>query len=171
MALSSVGGVMNINEALKVLGIEAEYTPDSIKLAYRKLCAVYHPDRNPAGLEMMKMVNEAYTALKDESGTADNGQDIESYGADIYAALQAIVGLDGLNIEVAGTWVWVSGDTKKHKETLKQSGFLWAMKKKMWFYRPADSMSKGRGKYSIDDIRARHGSQTINKQQQRSIAA
>jgi len=159
------------HDALNVMGVVGEYTPELIKAIYRKLCSLYHPDRNPAGLEMMKMVNEAYAVLKDSSGTVDPDSQTTNYGEDINTALQAIINLDGILIEVAGTWVWVSGDTKPHKDILKEAGFKWAMKKKMWFYRPEDSISKGRGKYSIDDIRARHGSQTINKQQRRSLAA
>lgn len=162
---------MNINDALSVFGVEGEYNPESIKSIYRKLCSLYHPDRNPAGLEMMKMVNEAYGVLKELSGVAEADSSSQNYGQDINTALQAIITLEGVEIEVAGTWVWVSGDTRPHKEILKESGFKWAMKKKMWFYRPEDSVSKGRGKYSIDEIRARHGSNSIQTKKRERLAA
>lgn len=56
---------MNIKDALAILGLSASADPDAIKTAYRKACIKYHPDRNPAGLEMMKAVNVAYQFLHD----------------------------------------------------------------------------------------------------------
>lgn len=53
---------MNQHDALKVLGLSGQVSPESIKLAYKKACSKYHPDRNPAGLEIMKMVNVAYVS-------------------------------------------------------------------------------------------------------------
>ncbi|MFN7095305.1 MAG: J domain-containing protein [Burkholderiales bacterium] len=44
---------------------QGNITPADIKHAYRKACAIYHPDRNSAGLEMMKLVNKAYDIAKD----------------------------------------------------------------------------------------------------------
>lgn len=47
------GWPMNIKDALSILGCSAAANQDAIKAAYRKACIKYHPDRNPAGLEMM----------------------------------------------------------------------------------------------------------------------
>ena len=60
---------MIINDALSILSITGDYTPETVKQAYRRACSQYHPDRNPAGLEMMKLVNVAYDTLKEETGT------------------------------------------------------------------------------------------------------
>ena len=40
---------------------------------------------------------------------------------------------EGIEIEVCGSWVWVSGDTKPHKERLKALGFCWHSKKHCWY--------------------------------------
>lgn len=152
---------MNKNDALNILGVTGEYTPELIKKAYRKACATYHPDRNPAGLEMMKMVNEAYNVLKDETGSAQqNNDDLSSYGSDLCDALNKVAGL-GLDIEICGSWVWLHGDTRPHKDVIKEAGFRWAPKKKLWYYRPEDYKSRGRGKFSMDEIRERHGSEKV----------
>jgi len=45
---------MNIKDALSILGLTATADQNTIKAAYRKACTKYHPDRNPAGLEIMK---------------------------------------------------------------------------------------------------------------------
>lgn len=163
---------MNHNDALHILGIEMSSSDTDyigiIKIAYRQACSKYHPDRNPAGLEMMKLINAAYSSLSDvlngaqfdKSVSKEYKEGLENYGQDINAALMAIINL-GLQIEVCGSWVWVSGDTKPHKETLKVAGFKWAPKKRMWHFRPADYKSFNRGKWDMDKIRSKHGSNII----------
>lgn len=127
---------MNIKDALAILNIQLDnVTQEDIKTAYRRAAAKYHPDHNPAGLEMMKLVNVAYDTLKDYEGKAEPSA--MDYGGTINTALNAIINL-GLKIEVCGSWVWVGGDTKPHKETLKAAGFMWAVKKRLWYFRPDD---------------------------------
>lgn len=161
---------MNKFDACRVLNITGEYDPDSVKLAYRKACKEYHPDRNPAGLEMMKLVNQAYEALKDESGESVVTIDAKDYGAEICHALNAIMGL-GLTIELCGAWAWISGDTKPHKDTLKQAGFKWASKKKLWYFRPADAKVFSNGKKSISEIREKYGSKIVSGVRQQTALA
>ena len=57
---------MNIYDAIKVLGITdlEKITEEDVKKAYRKASKKYHPDHNPSGEEMMKLVNEAHSALE-----------------------------------------------------------------------------------------------------------
>jgi hypothetical protein len=160
---------MNINDALNILSITGEYTPTLIKNAYRKACAKYHPDRNVAGLEMMKLVNQAYDLLKNESGTIVE-KDITSYGENICSALNAIINL-GLDIEICGAWVWLHGDTRQYKDIIKNAGFKWAPKKKLWYFRPENYKSFSRGKYSMDEIRNMHGSEKVKDKERKKIAA
>lgn len=162
---------MSHKDALSILDLPISATFDDIKSAYRRACSMFHPDRNPAGLEMMKLVNAAYTSLHDYVALPDDGRDYtqeSNYGDEINAALNAIINL-GLNIEVCGSWLWVSGDTKPHREILKASGFKWASKKLMWNFRPSEWKSFSRGKWSMDQIRATHGSTTIKPQVHRQI--
>ena len=159
---------MNIKDALSILGLAAAASPEQIKQQYRKASLKYHPDRNAAGLEMMKAVNVAYQFLVE---LAYNGSEKPipeevnpEYGEELNAALSAVVGLDGLEIEVCGSWVWLTGKTKDHKSAIKEAGYWWAKKKVAWYFRPADYKSKGRGKFSLDDIRTKYGSdQVANK--------
>ncbi len=158
---------MNHSDAAKILGLTGDITPEIVKLSYRKACATFHPDRNPAGLEMMKAVNVAYATLKDLSITVDNTE--LNYSEKLNDAINAIINLDGLNVEVCGSWVWVSGNTKPHKDFIKTAGYKWASKKKMWYYRPADYKSSGRGKFTMDEIRDKHGSQSFKTKTSKKI--
>lgn len=150
---------MNIYDAAKILGLTGELDPKTVKAAYRAACKKYHPDLNPAGDEMMKLVNAAFDALKDYTGKIEQEQSQQHYGDHLNDALNAVLGLSGLVIEICGAWLWVTGDTKPHKEALKEAGFKWASKKKAWYFRPEDYRSRSRGSSSLDDIREKYGTQ------------
>lgn len=153
---------MNKAQAANILGLTGIVTANQVTKAYRKQAAKYHPDRNPAGQETMKMINAAYEVLKGLEGELDldsDQQGNDNYLDSVNEALNAVVGLEGLNVEVCGTWVWLSGNTKAHKEVIKSAGFRWASKRKMWYFRDE---SQKRCRYganmSMDDIRAKYGS-------------
>lgn len=104
---------MNIKDALSILGLTAAADQEAIKQAYRKASFKYHPDRNPAGLEMMKAVNVAYQFLT-EIGYNGADRPIEEdvnadFGEMLNDAINAVIGFAGINIEVCGAWVWLSG--------------------------------------------------------------
>ncbi|MEK9768619.1 MAG: J domain-containing protein [Betaproteobacteria bacterium] len=161
---------MNYLDAAKILQINGKVDSGIIKKAYLDACKKYHPDVNSGGLEMMQMVNAAYDVLKDYSGDITGNEKDTDYGDRLNAALNGIYGLAGLNIEVCGSWIWVDGDTKTHKEKLKESGFKYASKKKMWYFRPAGFKSRSRGKFTMADIRMTYGSSQPNRTEKEKIA-
>jgi len=59
--------------------------------------------------------------------------------------------------------VWVSGDTRNHKDALKAAGFRWAPQKTMWYFRPDNWTSASRGGFDMDAIRSKYGSATPAK--------
>ena len=131
---------MNHKQALKILGLKLSATRDDIKAMYRHLCSKYHPDRNPAGVEMMKLINGARESLDDfvasmtveEANKYEEQEDV-ALSDELNAALNVIIGL-GLTIEICGSWIWVSGDTKPYKDVLKAAGYRYAPKKVMWSF-------------------------------------
>jgi len=162
---------MNQKDAAKILQLNGEINPDIVKAAYRKLAMKYHPDRNPAGTELMKLLNVAFDTLKaitrsidvDES-TANYKNGATNYGEALNNAINAIINL-GLTIEICGSWIWVSGNTKPHKETLKAAGFNWNSKKVKWSFRPAGYKSQNKGKWSMEQIRDTYGSTEVKNHQ------
>lgn len=158
---------INFNEFISGEDTDREKIISKIKYCYRAACSEYHPDRNPAGLEMMKLVNMAYDSLSDilkgfpfDTSVKFEQEGTEHYGERINEALNAIINL-GLNIEICGSWIWVGGDTRQHKNILKESGFKWAPKKMMWNFRPSEYKSYSRGKYDMDQIRSKYGSSNV----------
>lgn len=115
---------MNIYDAAKILGLSGNLKPQDTKATYRSACKKYHPDLNPAGEEMMKIVNQAFEVLKDYTGEIKQEQ--SDYGDLLNDALNRVLGLSGLMIEICGSWVWVTGETRQHKDLFKTAGFKWA---------------------------------------------
>ena len=85
------------------------------------------------------------------------------YDENIEIAIQTLRQLQGLNLEVCGTWLWIGGDTKQHKEKIKELGGHWAPKKKLWYITPPNTMHFRNKERSIEDIRETHGCTFIGK--------
>ena len=78
--------------------------------------------------------------------------------------------IEGVKVELIGTWVWVSGDTKTHIDTFKKIGLHYAPSKKKWYFTESKYNNKNR-KQSMKTIRARYGSQElINTMQDTQLA-
>ena len=157
----------HIKDALAILNIQSDFvTKTEIKEAYRKAAFKYHPDRNPAGLKMMQLVNIAYDTLKDFEGeTTSLNKNNKDFGEIINNALNAVINL-GLEVEICGAWAWVSGNTKPHKEILKANGFFWSPKKLSWYFRPDDYKSHNRHAWSMEQIRSTYGSTKVKEERQ-----
>ena len=151
----------------QVLGVDKKATAKQIKEAYRQLAFKFHPDRNTAGLEMMKLINQAYEVLKNEQDFTTTNE--TNYDEKLSDAINAAMRMIGVNIEICGLWVWLSGDTRPHKEAIKEAGYFWASKKRMWYFRPADYKSSSRGKFNMNEIREKHGSKFIKKEESKKL--
>ena len=75
--------------------------------------------------------------------------------------LQKIINFDGIEIELVGAWLWVSGNTYSYKKELKEIGFKWASQKKMWYWKSESYQKKSRKSLSMDDIRNYYGSTKV----------
>ncbi|EKN3891436.1 J domain-containing protein [Yersinia enterocolitica] len=154
---------MNVQEALNIFGLSGDLSEQDIKTAYKKLALKYHPDRNPLGSELMKAVNTAFDFLMANIDKVNQFQSEDesahyNYGEELEKVLNVLSGLAGVIYEVIGNWVWISGETREHKEALKEMGCKWAAKKKQWFYRPEEHRSRfNRKEHSIDEIREMYG--------------
>jgi len=74
----------NQKDYYQILEVEKEASPQKIKEGYRRLAFQYHPDRNrenPAAVERMKEINEAYAVLSDSKKRRDYDTFHEQYGA------------------------------------------------------------------------------------------
>jgi len=78
---------MGQRDYYEMLGLDRDASPHKIKEAYRKLAFQYHPDRNkgnPAALERMKEINEAYAVLSDPEKRRRYDAMSHEYGSSAY---------------------------------------------------------------------------------------
>lgn len=148
---------------------------NTIKARYKELAKAHHPDLGGC-VEIMKVINAQYelviTGAYQTAGKSITEID-ELLKDDLLLRekLNLILALEGLEIEICGKWLWVTGDTKTHKEKLKELKFFWSKLKTAWYWRDKDQRSFNRIPCSLDDIRYKYGSQNVKCESRKSIAA
>lgn len=66
-----------------------------------------------------------------------------------------------LEIEICGKWLWVYGNTRPVKDTLKQLKLRFNPGKKCWYWRPDKFRSINKDPLEMDEIRRLYGSRKI----------
>jgi len=134
-----------------------------IKKTYRDLALKLHPDKGGNTQDMQELNAQYEAVLKNPFFKfADQDEEEQAEFIKYPDIINKIAGLTGIVIEIIGNWIWISGNTFFHKKYLKESGFFFAPKKIMWYYRPAEYKSTNRDPLTIDQIRNKYGSDFID---------
>ncbi len=67
-------------------------------------------------------------------------------------------GIDELEIEICGSWLWVGGNTFAVKDQLYAIGLKYSGSKKKWYYSAYLGKRRPRGSKSMKQIRSEYGS-------------
>lgn len=151
-------------------------TLEELKAEYRRLAMLNHPDRG-GDTEIMKKINADHDRRFEELKSAHNSAADDSHqttetAEEFRDIINALIHLDGLTIELCGCWLWISGETMKHREALKAAGCRWSSSKKMWYWRhPEDGHRYHGKKSSMDQIRSKYGSQKFNSREDDKLSA
>ena len=148
-------------------------TLEELKKEYKRLAMIHHPDCG-GDTEIMKLINNEYDYLfpklknthknkegqfyEKENKTEDVGEWKDLI--DKLISLQMIK----VSIEIIGSFVWVSGETKPYKEELKKLGFKWSQNKTAWYMAPEGYKRHSRKQYELNEIRDMYGSSTIKNE-------
>ena len=144
---------------------------EEVKRQYHKLALKFHPDRG-GDLKAMQTINAEWDVLRkrcyniheDMNGnvytdqTQDTPDDVTDRFKDI---IEQLIKMEGLKIEICGSFIWVGGNTREHKDELKAMRFRWAPKKKLWYLAPIGWKKRGRRELTMDEIRSSYGSEKI----------
>lgn len=142
---------------------------ESVKKTYRKLCKEYHPDLHGGKFEdEMKQINAEYeTAFncfknvhetaEDSTKTYTSSTDSTETAAEFMEIINALIHCEGVEIDLVGRWIWLTGNTYQYKDTIKELGFRYASKKKAWYWHTAEDVCKSRKGLSLDQIKDKYG--------------
>jgi hypothetical protein len=82
--------------------------------------------------------------------------------------LDRIMFLKGVDIEVIGGWIWITGNTFAVRTTLKSLGFMFSHPKAAWYWHKGEYRKKNGKLQSMEDMRAFWGSQKVETQPETS---
>ena len=142
-------------------------TLDDLKAEYRRLVKKSHPDRG-GDTETMTQINTEHDAKfeilkKQHNAKADPKHQTTETAEEFRSIINELMKLDGLDIELCGSWLWIGGNTKEHKDALKALKCRWSNNKKLWYWHHAEEGSRWhKGTSTMTDIRTKYGSQIFH---------
>jgi len=148
-------------------------TLEQLRTAYHCLIRNNHPDNGGTwtGKDFAAMTKEykAFfkelekwdtTHTREDATAAERNKYNKKQDQAIRRAMRKVVHLNGINIEIVGSWIWIDGNTYECRDYLKSIGYTWSKSRKKWHFTPYQRAKwyKG-GKMSFDEIRERYGSE------------
>lgn len=149
---------------------------EELKKQYRQLAKLHHPDLGGNTADMQSINNEfdeLYARLEKASkhtGNATHASTANHTGktatasetaAAFRAIIEQLITIDNLTIEIVGSWVWVTGDTYQHRETLKALHFSWSKSKKAWYWHSEPYIKRSRKTFTLTELKDLYGSTTV----------
>lgn len=157
-------------------------TLEDAKRRYYELCKKYHPDVNPGQdtTATMQEINNEYDRAFDRLKNTHRNAQGETYTSKTETSetveefrdiINQIIRFEGCRIEVIGSWLWVSGNTRVYKDILKNIGFKWSHNKEAWYYHEEGYRKHSKKVFNMDEIRGMFGTQDVETIENRKIAA
>jgi curved DNA-binding protein CbpA len=148
-------------------------TLEDLKTTYHKLAFQHHPDRG-GSTEAMQAVNAEYDYLY-ANGLKDIHRNVkgETYTSHTPTSeppehfreiIEALLKLPGLEVEICGSFVWVSGNTRSNRAALKNLRFKFSPQKSAWYLAPENYKKFSKRSFTLDEIRGMYGSQQFTKE-------
>ena len=140
---------------------------EELRQRYRKLLKQYHPDNEGGSIEITQEINAEYDRLFDilskekQSDGESSTYDTEAENEAFKSILNEIINFN-VEIEIIGSWIWCF-NSYQFRSQLKELGFRYAAKKKAWVWHYGEYKRYHKGETDLNDIRAKYGSQKVNR--------
>lgn len=153
-------------------------TIEEAKRLYHKLAVANHPDLG-GDLEIMQQINAEYDIIAKQLANIHESASGERYTAqtenteipsDFRDIINSIIHFKGVNIELIGRWIWLTGNTYSYKEHIKKLGFSYASQKKAWYWHTVEDSTTNRKKMTLEQIKEKYGCQSFQTSQRLYIA-
>ena len=151
-------------------------TLSELKEQYKKLCMQNHPDLGGNTADMQEINNE-YELLFEKLKNVHRNSEGETYtkestetAEEFIHIIEVLTPLKNILVEICGSWIWVSGNTKEHKDILKGLHFKYAYRKEAWYFHTEPYKKKGKRELTLDEIRDMFGSQSYQKKSEKQLA-
>ena len=151
-------------------------TAEELKKEYRRLAKELHPDLGGDTEEFKIMQNEfekmwerlkyVHKNSEGETYTKESTETAEEF----IHIIEELTPLKNILVEICGSWIWVSGNTKEHKDILKGLHFKYAYRKEAWYFHTEPYKKKGKRELTLDEIRDMFGSQSYQKKPEKQLA-
>ncbi len=144
-------------------------TVEATKILYRQLAMKHHPDRTGGDNATMQAINVEYqNCLKSFDGQTDGEH---TYHYDETKEQQVIdkiyellaLRLNGIEINLIGLWVWVTGETKQHRKVLKAVNCKWHSKRLCWYWHNGKKRFQSKG--NLSELAKKYGVKTFVQQE------
>lgn len=152
---------------------------EQIKKVWRKLAFENHPDRGGDTATMQDINAQYHDALKGKHGQTSYNQETqkehtyyynEKVEREVMEKVLELLGLklEGVEVLLIGTWVWITGDTKPHKDKLGKNGAKcrWHGKRKAWYWRSAKNKCYRPSNTSLSGLAAAYGCESFDSMEQ-----
>ena len=152
---------------------EACKTAEELKKAYRYIVKKLHPDKGGRKEDFQTMQAEysaAWERLKDIHQTKDGKtytKETDETADEFMEIIERLINLEGVDVELCGSWIWCSGNTKPHREIFKKLNFRWSVKKSAWYFHREPYRKRSKRELSLDEIREMYGSQKYKKENEK----
>ena len=147
----------------------------AVKAKYRELAKIYHPDTGGSEEGMQALIAAFEWAVVNVYRLAamkhaeETGCDFDDAGLDgIADILGQIIDLD-CRLEIIGTWLYAF-EAYSVRAQLKKLGFWFSSKHKAWIYNGGAKRKTRFNPLDTDDLRHKHGCQTVAKPQRAALA-
>lgn len=140
---------------------------EEAKKLYRKLAKENHPDIG-GDTETMKVINNEYDEVIERLSRGEKvseGFNQQEANEQYRNIIDSLLKYDDLNIEIIGTWIWVTGNTYPVRKILGKDGlgFKWSENKKAWYWHEGEYHKMHKKSFSMDEIKQMHDVKTIRK--------
>ena len=151
----------------------APRTAEELKKQYKKLALEHHPDRGGSTADMQE-INAEYERLFARLKDVHQNKDGEFYTArtettetasEFMDIIEKLIHMDGVQIELCGSWLWLTGNTKTWCKEIRAAGFRWSANKTAWYFHRDGYKKKSSRSLTLDEIRGFYGSEIVNREE------